>query len=129
MPPQRSSRKLTPQAQHALIRKYNISIEGPVRRRDWPPRYAPIFGLVRDMEKVQYEEYSTRDYGNDDVRRILVSKMCNRVEKLVTQAHGLRESLDNEETWRLKTENLIIERFEEDLDWYVKRCRLEERVS
>ncbi|OJJ03470.1 hypothetical protein ASPVEDRAFT_29987 [Aspergillus versicolor CBS 583.65] len=119
MPPQRSSRKLTRQAQHALIRKYNISIEGPVRRRDWPPRYAPIFGLVRDMEKVQYEEYSTRDYGSDDVRRILVSKMCNRVEKLVIQAHALRESLDNEETWRLKTENLIIERFEEDVDCHV----------
>ncbi len=46
--------------------------------------------------------------------------MCNRVEKLVTQAHALRESLDNEETWRLKTEHLILERFETDVDWFVE---------
>lgn len=72
------------------------------------------------MEKIQYEEYSTRDYGSDDVRLILVSNMCNRVEKLVTQAHALRESLDNEETWRLKTEHLILERFETDVDWFVE---------
>lgn len=72
------------------------------------------------MEKIEYEEYATRDYGSDDVRLILVSKMCNRVEKLVTQAHALRESLDNEETWRLKTEHLILERFEAVVDWFVK---------
>ncbi|KAL2824857.1 hypothetical protein BDW59DRAFT_146802 [Aspergillus cavernicola] len=119
MPPQGGSRKLSPHAQHALIRKYNISIEGPIRRRDWPARYAPIFGLVRDMEKIHYDEYCTRDYAGDDARVILVSNMCNRVESLVSRAHALRASLDNEETWRLKTENLILERFETDVNCHI----------
>ncbi|KAL4778455.1 hypothetical protein BJX76DRAFT_366250 [Aspergillus varians] len=123
MPPQGSSRKLRPQEQHALMQKYQISIDGPIRRRDWPRKYAPIFGLVRDMERIQYDEYCSRDFLGDTARVLQVSHMCNRVERLVAQAHILRASVDNEETWRLKTEHLILERFEVETDCHVCRQR------
>ncbi|KAL3429084.1 hypothetical protein BDV09DRAFT_190431 [Aspergillus tetrazonus] len=126
MPRQRvsSSRKLSPQEQHALIRKYGISIDGPLRRQDWPQRYAPLFGLVRDIEKVQYDDYVVKDCAGDDARVILLSNMCNRVVKIVNQARALRASLENEETWRLQTEHLILERFQTDLKCHIcaDRC-------
>ncbi|KAL4949061.1 hypothetical protein BDW69DRAFT_188669 [Aspergillus filifer] len=119
MPPHRTSRKLTPQAQHALIRKYHISIQGPIRRQDWPQKYASIFSLVRDMERVSYDQYKERDFADDSARRVAMFNLYNRVERLVAQAQKLREALDNEETWRLKTENLILERFETEVDCHV----------
>ncbi|KAL4813114.1 hypothetical protein BDW67DRAFT_193043 [Aspergillus spinulosporus] len=126
MPRQRvsSSRKLSPQEQHALIRKYGISIDGPLRRQDWPQRYAPLFGLVRDIERVQYDDYLVKDCGGDDARVILLSNMCNRVMKIVNQARALRASLENGETWRLQTEHLILERFQIDLKCHIcaNRC-------
>lgn len=120
MPPQNGPRKLSAQQQRTLIQKYNLSIEGPIRPRDWPKKYASLFGLVRDTEKVRYDEYYQADLGNDDQKLLQVAQMRSRVEKLVSQAYSLRESLDNEETWRLKTEHLILERFETDVDWWVK---------
>ncbi|KAL4756631.1 uncharacterized protein BDW70DRAFT_165864 [Aspergillus foveolatus] len=126
MPRQRvsSSKKLSPQEQHALIRKYGISIDGPLRRQDWPQRYAPLFGLVRDIKKVQYDDYVAKDCGGDAARVIILSNMCNRVLKIVNQARALRASLENEETWRLQTEHLILERFQTDLKYNIcaDRC-------
>ncbi|KAL4964975.1 uncharacterized protein BDV14DRAFT_174059 [Aspergillus stella-maris] len=119
MPPHRTSGKLTPQAQHALIRKYHISIQGPIRRQDWPQKYASIFSLVRDMERVSYDQYKEIDFADDSARRVAMFNLYNRVERLVAQAQKLREALDNEETWRLKTENLILERFETEVDCHV----------
>ncbi|KAF9888430.1 hypothetical protein FE257_008708 [Aspergillus nanangensis] len=120
MPLQTSLGKLTPQKQHALIQKYNISIEGPIRSHDWPRNYASLFGLVRDIEKIRYEEYYQADLENDNQRLLHVAQMRNRVSKLVSQAHRLRESLDNEETWRLETEHLVLERFTTEVDWWVR---------
>ncbi|KAL4878167.1 hypothetical protein BJY04DRAFT_209403 [Aspergillus karnatakaensis] len=123
MPPKRTSRKLRPNEQHVLIRKYDISIEGPVRRRDWPPKYTSIFGIVRDMEKIQYDEYSSRGAAGGHARLIHLSKMSNNVEMLVSEAHSLRSSFANEETWRLKTEHLVLKRFDMEVDCHVCRNR------
>ncbi|KAL4984163.1 hypothetical protein BDW68DRAFT_193791 [Aspergillus falconensis] len=117
------ARKLSPQGQHTLIRKYSISIDGPIRRQDWPQRYAPIFGLVRDMERVRYDDYLTKDNAGDDARIVFVGNMCNRVNKIVSRAYALRASLDNEETWRYRTEHLILERFETDPKCYICKDR------
>ncbi|KAL2866007.1 uncharacterized protein BJX67DRAFT_382389 [Aspergillus lucknowensis] len=117
MPP--TSRKSSPEQQRGLLSKYNISIEGPIRPRDWPVKYAPIFGLVRDAERLRYEDYYRTDVGNDIPRRVQVAQMSNRVEELVSRAYSLRMSLANEETWRMETEDLILQRFKAEVDCHV----------
>ncbi|KAL3464330.1 hypothetical protein BJX64DRAFT_95106 [Aspergillus heterothallicus] len=117
MPP--TSRKSSPEQQRALLAKYRISIDGPLRPRDWPEKYASIFGLVRDAEKLRYEDYYRTDVGNDIPRRVQVAQMSNRVEELVSRAYSLRMSLANEETWRMETENLVLQRFKAELDCHV----------
>jgi hypothetical protein len=114
MPPRNSPPN--PPDPRALLGTYNISIEGPIRPRDWPRKYAPLFSLVRDTEKVLYEEYEAGS-GSDDPRLLHVSRMCKQVTKLVYQAYGLRESQDNEYTWRSVTENQVLKRFLRDVDW------------
>ncbi|EAU36075.1 predicted protein [Aspergillus terreus NIH2624] len=121
MPPRNSPPN--PPDPRALLGRYNISIEGPIRPRDWPRKYAPLFSLVRDTEKVLYEEYEAGS-GSDDPRLLHVSRMCKQVTKLVYQAYGLRESQDNEYTWRSATENQVLKRFLRDVDCHVCNERL-----
>jgi hypothetical protein len=115
MPP--TARKSSPEQQRALLEKYNISIEGPVRPRDWPEKYSSIFALVRDAEKVCYEVYYRTDVRNDIARLLQVAHMSNRVEELVSRAYNLRMTSANEETWRMETEELILQRFKAEVDW------------
>ncbi|KAL2850722.1 hypothetical protein BJY01DRAFT_125691 [Aspergillus pseudoustus] len=114
-----SAKKLSPQQQRTLLQKYKICIEGPVRARDWPEKYSSIFSLVRDTERIRYDDYIQTDLGSDPPRLLQVSQMCARVERLVSQAYSLRVALANEDTWRLKLEHLILERFESEVDWRV----------
>ncbi|KAL4941659.1 hypothetical protein BDV06DRAFT_194094 [Aspergillus oleicola] len=114
-----TTKKLTSQGQRTLIRDYNIQFEGPIRPHQWPEKYTSIFGLVRDAEKIRFEDYYQADLEDDNSRTLHVWRMHNRVDNLVSQAYRLRESQDNEETWRMKTEHLILERFEADLDCHV----------
>ncbi|KAL4970163.1 uncharacterized protein BDV14DRAFT_195691 [Aspergillus stella-maris] len=123
-----TTKKLTSQGQRALIRNYNIQFEGPTRPHQWPKTYTSIFGLVRDAEKIRFDEYYQAQAGleveEDNSRTLHVWRMHSRVDNLVNQAYRLRESQDNEETWRMKTEHLILERFEADLECHVcSKCR------
>ncbi|CEL08099.1 hypothetical protein ASPCAL11252 [Aspergillus calidoustus] len=117
MPP--TARKSSPEQQRALLEKYNISIEGPVRPRDWPEKYSSIFALVRDAEKVCYEVYYRTDVRNDIARLLQVAQMSNRVEELVSRAYNLRMTSANEETWRMETEELILQRFKAEVDCHM----------
>ncbi|KAL3487146.1 hypothetical protein BJX62DRAFT_228223 [Aspergillus germanicus] len=108
MPP--TARKSNPEQQRALLEKYNISVEGPVRPRDWPEKYSSIFALVRDAEKVRYEDYYRTDVGND---------LARLLQELVSRAYNLRMSSANEETWRMETEDLILQRFKAEVDCHM----------
>jgi hypothetical protein len=55
--------------------------------------------------------------GNDIARLLQVVQMSNRVEELVTRAYNLRMSSANEETWKMETEDLILQRFKAEVDW------------
>ncbi|KAL4800581.1 hypothetical protein BDV19DRAFT_384394 [Aspergillus venezuelensis] len=116
-----TNKKLTSQGQRALIRDYNIQFEGPTRPHQWPDTYSSIFGLVRDAEKIRFDEYyqAHADLEDDNSRTLHVWRMHSRVDNLVSQAYRLRESQDNEETWRMKTEHLILDRFEAELECHV----------
>lgn len=97
-----------------LITAYDIVFDGPIPRRKWPSRYAPIFQKIRDIESVKYEDYieiltSQQTETHDSLRPI-----PERVAELIRVAYDMRNSLANEATWRSHTEHLVLNRFHHD---------------
>ncbi|KAL4951047.1 hypothetical protein BDW69DRAFT_170957 [Aspergillus filifer] len=94
-----TTKKLTSQGQRTLIRDYNMEFEGPTRPHQCPEKYASIFGLVGDAERIRFDEYYQvqAHLEKDNSRTLHVWRMRSRVDNLVSQAYRLRESQDNED--------------------------------
>ncbi|KAE8309887.1 hypothetical protein BDV41DRAFT_546365 [Aspergillus transmontanensis] len=92
------------QQQCCLIRKHGICLEGPTFPETWPDKYRSLFQLVREPDKIRYG-----DYKHDE--------MSATVRGLVQTADGLRQSWATEDMWKGTIERLVLERFEQVLEW------------
>jgi hypothetical protein len=99
-----------------LINKYDIVFEGPIPSREWPVRYASIFGKFREIEDIKYESYATNLSSRPGANHF-PSPITERVAELIRVAYDQRNSLANEATWRNATENLVLKRFSVDVHW------------
>lgn len=101
--------KLTPE----LIEEHNIIFEGPIPPSDWPPQYAEIFRKIRDIGRLQFDEY-----GHSDRRGMLtLREMSKRVLDLTHKAYTCRNQRENEMAWRIHTEPMIVSGFSAEVVW------------
>ena len=103
---------------HELIADHDIVFEGPKPSEKWPPQYANIFREVHEIDRVRYNEYDQ----NEDRGLLTVSEVKGKAVRLTTVSSDLREDGENEDTWRLHTEPVIVNRFELEVAWYAIPC-------
>jgi hypothetical protein len=102
------------QEDHRFIAEHHMVFEGPKPSEKWPPQYANIFREVHEIDRVRYNEYDQ----NEKRDLLTVSEMKRKALDLTTLSFELREDRENEDTWRLETEPVIVSRFELDVVWY-----------
>jgi hypothetical protein len=96
-----------------LIAKYNIVFEGPSRPQKWPLQYASVFAKIRDIRRIQFDEY-----GPSENRGFLnVTQLKRAVVHINRVAHRCRKNQSNEWEWRTSIEPLIMSRFNAELMW------------
>jgi hypothetical protein len=95
------------------IRDYGIVFEGPRPSQQWPSHYAGVFSKIHNIDRVRFDEYRP-----DENRGLLaVAQVKDRVVTLNEIAYHLRQNRENEQTWRLQTEPLIMSRFNSEVEW------------
>ena len=104
---------LTPEELGALIRQYRINFEGPLPPSDWPAPYAETFQTIRNIGRLQYEDYRPNEWKT--VHDVEEAKRS--VRKINRTAYSCRRQRLNEDGWRLRTEPRIVSRFEAEVIW------------
>ncbi|KAF5857423.1 hypothetical protein ETB97_005770 [Aspergillus alliaceus] len=107
-------RKLTPAEERRLIHEYGIRFEGPILTSHWPPQYSLIYGKLREIEGVKYDQYrSSLDSSPHRVKRV---RSLNRAHTLIRAAHDCRKSSLHEEEWRRSTEAHLLKHFDGEVE-------------
>jgi hypothetical protein len=96
-----------------LIKDYGIVFEGPRPPQQWPSHYAGVFSEIHNIGRVRFDEYSP----GENRGLLTVAQVKDRVVTLNEIAYHLRQNKDNEQTWRLETEPLIMSRFDDEVAW------------
>jgi hypothetical protein len=97
-----------------LIDEYDIRFEA-LPPRKWPPLFAQIFQKIRDIEQKRFEEH---DVNSGSIgQRMGEWQLKTRARFLVDKAIECRNDRANEATWRLKTEHLVLDRFNDQVAW------------
>jgi hypothetical protein len=105
MPP-----KLTDDQFRDLIEEYGIYFDGPIHKSSWPAQYADIFQKIKDISRSEFDDRgTTHDERGPSLR--------SRASKLSKVAYSCRKRRENEATWRLHTEPLVVSRFGTEFVW------------
>ncbi|KAE8363421.1 hypothetical protein BDV27DRAFT_158820 [Aspergillus caelatus] len=99
------------QEQYHLVRKYGICLEGPTLPETWPAKYQSLFQLVREADKIRYDNYKHAGLENPARSPVPVDEICATVRGLVQTAYGLRRSWASDDMWRGTIQRLVVERF------------------
>ena len=99
-----------------LGRKYCINQKG--QSDDWPLTHSSTFQDVQEVGETQFQGYNDSINGSPDDRPWRRQNKA-RAEWLVKQAERLSENTANENTWRMRVENVILERFSVEVAWCV----------
>ena len=99
-----------------LGRKYCINQKG--QSDDWPLTHSSTFQDVQEVGETQFQGYNDSINGSPDDRPWRRQNEA-RAEWLVKQAERLSENTANENTWRMRVENVILERFSVEVAWCV----------
>jgi hypothetical protein len=113
-------KRLTKKQARELIAKHNICFEGPLPDSKWPAQYVSLFAIIRQIERVNYEEYyyqMKNCIGTQ--KRVQMNKMIRATNELMNEAEHCRKTRANERDWRSATERLVLKRFMEDVFWCV----------
>jgi hypothetical protein len=101
-----------------LARQYCINQKG--QSHNWPWTHSPAFGNVREVGETRFQVYSDSvDVSSNNIPWRRQNKA--RAEWLVEQAKRLSENGANESAWRMRIENVILERFSVEVAWWVLR--------
>lgn len=98
---------------HNLIAEHKIVFEGPTPSEQWPLQYAHIFREVHELDRIRYNEYVP----NRNRGFLTVSEVKVKAVRLTKVSYELREGGENENTWRLRTEPILLDRFEDEIAW------------
>ena len=91
----------------------------------WPSALQSTFQCIQDLSQKDFQTYSSSISGslsNQPWRR----QNKARVEWLVEQAGRLSQNTANENSWRMRIENAVLERFSVEVAWYVQFPQLPE---
>ena len=103
-----------------LIKEYKIHFKGRVPISHWPGRYAGVFERALSVSKFTFDIYTADcQETSDSVFRhgSYKSRLSARARMLSSVAPHLARKRANEQKWRLKVEQLVFERFDQEITW------------
>lgn len=92
-----------------LREKGRIEFDRSLTRKDWPHEYENQFQVIFDITERKLEHYAADTDENRNLKR--------RCWRLIQVAQLCTNECVNEMTWRLRTESLVLERFDEPIAW------------
>jgi hypothetical protein len=103
-----------------LITDYKIHFKGRIPKSQWPGRYAGMFESALKIEDITFDMYAASCEGIFDS----IFRQKSYKSRLIAQAHMLSSIAPrllnkhaNEQKWRLKIEQLVFDRFDQDITW------------
>jgi hypothetical protein len=115
MPTKKDTKKEKDKKLRRFAEQYQISFEGPVQPKKWPLREQDLFHVIREIWANRYDNYTERS----DIDQKTMRKQKDRVRRLCQIARRLRQDDINEDTWRILVETALMERFSEEIIWFV----------
>jgi hypothetical protein len=118
MPPRGKKEALRPEEERRLMEEYEISFDGPLLSRDWPPQYKENFEKIRQIGRETYDDYG-KDGRLDHRLTVLpnIPQIKRRASKLRSQAYRCRQQRVNEATWRTSVERFVLAQFSAEVVW------------
>jgi len=96
--------------------EFQVTFEGPKRPKYWPAKYQHHFHVIRDIWATRYDDYKTRT----DIDQRILKDQTRRVKRMCENARRLRSDINiNENTWRSTVEDIVFDRFGEEVLWLV----------
>lgn len=99
-----------------LIKKYNISFDGPVSQDEWPACHKKTFDNIRKLGRIEFSQYRESISADSEFHpwREQTRRRAERIADLATLSRAGRK---NEAGWRLLLESEILVRFTIEVAW------------
>ena len=112
-------------ADEAIVKEFRIKfhplIFRPAHPGDVPEEHQTKFKHIQQLGKMSYESYAIQPRP-DIIDRPWELENKQRADWIIYKAVRSRDDYSNEDTWRSAIEDLIFQRFEIEVGWYVT-CR------
>lgn len=96
------------------MEKHNIHFRGVQPKKEWHQAHARLFQKIVDADRLRHSEFLKSDRPGTDKKDIL----GRQIDQVVRAANSCRQDFDVESTWRAKVEKHIVDRFEQETDWW-----------